>query len=356
MSKHIILGLFLLANFTFQHHTCFAQQGKLYFSDKPFLNGADIANAKNSFKAGDEIYGMVVVEENFEEYTDEKYNAGKPFEVTYYITSADKRIITGHSVAYPANIHPKYKKQNYLFFDVAPAPEKAVNVVEGGFDRMSALIAGIKLSEILNNTSNKNPKIVFDLEFKIGYKDFAKAQIEIDYSAATKESMKAWMEKDTRANEMAKTNTTTSNDNEAADLAKSLPLPKSFSLASANGYSDPKLGKASIIAMLNKTEGVKEVANFMFVKTTAPADFDLFKTVLGEPDYKWGNRFFQFIFKDAKGRCLAAGGRIKMIYEGGGRYGNPIVIWEYADIKRDEGYREAADFKAHIVDCAKVKK
>jgi hypothetical protein len=327
--------------------------GKFYFASTPFKDGTDIAKAKTNFTAGDEIYGMVVMEKNFNEYN---FNAEQNFGVTFY---ASIRVLAGRgSTAYmslESNIHAKYNAQNYLFFDVNPEPSKALSYSEYNFMRIGNLFATVDDPA----TSTDKPKIgyvrTYDMTFKIGYKEYGDGEITIDYTNATRASMKTWLEKDVKAWEMAKTNVLKNNENEAINVASSLPLPKSFSETGGNAYAAPNLNKANIIAMLNKMEEVKQVLKFMFLKTTATTDFELYKTPLGIPDYKWGNRYFQFIFKDAAGKCLAAGGRIQMNYEGGGKYGAPFIIWELASIESDEKYLQDNQLKAYVVDCNKVK-
>jgi hypothetical protein len=328
--------------------------GKIYFSDKPFANGTDLANAKTTFTAGQEIYGMIVMDKNFSEYTEDE---DKAFEVTFYANLVN---ITGDgssaNTALAANIHQKYNKQNYLFFDVSPAPSKAVTYAEYNFMRIGNLMATIKGNETYGDKPKLGNKRTYEFEFKIGYKVFAEAKLDIDYTNATKETMKTWMAREDESFALAKTNTSKANDNEASNIAANLPLPKSFMKPSGNSYTDQRLTAAKITAMLKKMPEVKDVLKFMFVKTTAQAEFELYKTPLGVPDYKWGNRFFQFIFKDAKGKCLAAGGRIKMNYEGGGKYGAPFIIWELADVESNEGFLVDTELKAYVVDCSKLKK
>jgi hypothetical protein len=328
--------------------------GKIYFSDKPFITGTDLANAKTSFTAGSEIYGMIVMNKNFGEYTEDE---DKAFAVTFYANLIN---ISGDgssaNTALAANIHLKYNKQNYLFFDISPAPSKAVTYAEYNFMRIGNLMATIKGNETYGDKPKLGNKRTYEFEFKIGYKVFAEAKLDIDYTNATKETMKTWMAREDEAFALAKTNTLKANDNEASNTAANLPLPKSFMKPSGNAYTDPRLTAAKITAMLKKIPEVKDVLKFMFVRTTAQSDFELYKTPLGVPDYKWGNRFFQFIFKDAKGKCLAAGGRIKMNYEGGGKYGAPFVIWELADVESTEGFLVDTELKAYVVDCSKVKK
>jgi hypothetical protein len=44
-----------------------------------------------------------------------------------------------------------------------------------------------------------------------------------------------------------------------------------------------------------------------------------------------------------------------MNYEGGGKYGAPYILWEYASVEASEGFLQDTDLKAHVVDCNKVK-
>jgi hypothetical protein len=327
--------------------------GKLYFSNQPFKNGTDIFHAKTDFIAGEEIYGMVVMNENFSEINNEE---GNPFNVTFY---ANLLNIEGSgssaNTAFRANIHQKYNKQNYLFFDVSPNPAKAISYAEYAFERIGYLLATINGNEMYGDKPKLGYERTYQAGFNIGYKEYAKGNLNIDYTKSTKASMKVWIAREQQAFELSKANVLKANDDEASDIAQNLPLPKSFLQASASPYSDPKYAKGNIITMLKKIDGVKEIMKFMFLKTTAQNDFELYKTPLGQPDYKWGNRFFQFIFKDTKGKCLAAGGRLKMNYEGGGKYSAPFIIWEYADVERGEGFLEDTDLKAYVVDCTKVK-
>jgi hypothetical protein len=328
--------------------------GKLYFSEKPFANQNDTANAAASFVAGKEIYGMVVMDKNFGEYNDDET---KPFMVKFFakMVSLEGRGNAAYTVQ-NANIHPRFNKQNYLFFDVSPEPSKALMATEYSALRIGNLFATIKGNETYGDKPKIGLKRTYSVEFSIGSKVFGNNELEIDYTNATKESMRAWAAREEQAFAMSKTNTSKFNDKESADVAKSLPLPQSFLQPSTGGYSDARLSAGNITSMVKRIDGVKEVLQFMFVKTTAQNDFVIYKTSLGVPDYQWGNRFFQFIFKDAAGKCLAGGGRIRMNYEGGGRYGAPYVLWEYPDVQKSEGYLTDSDLKAYVVDCNKVKK
>jgi hypothetical protein len=327
--------------------------GKLYFSNQPFKNSTDIGHAKTDFVAGDEIYGMIVMPENFSEYN---FRADQDFHVSFGCTM--KNITEkGYNESMPldSNIKARYNAQNYLFFDVSPDPEKALSYVEYSQFRIGNFFAKVEKNST-NPDAEKIGKIRnFQMEFRIDTKQYAETEITIDYTKATKASMKVWLEKDEKANEMAKTNTAKMDNESANNVANSLPLPKSFLQPSASPYSDPKYSKANIMAMLKNRDEVKQLLKFMFVKTTATNDFELYKTPLGQPDYKWGNRFFQFIFKDANGKCLASGGRLKMDYEGGGKYSAPYILWEYADVGASEGFLQDTDLKAYVVDCNKVK-
>jgi hypothetical protein len=269
--------------------------GKLYFSNQPFKNGTDIAHAKTDFVAGDEIYGMIVLDKKFGEVNEDE---NKPFGVTFY---ANLLNIEGEgsasNVAFPANIHQKYNKQNYLFFDVSPAPEKAVTYSEYQVLRIGYLLATKDGNEMYGDKPKLGNKRMYEVQFKIGYKNFASGLLTVDYTKATKESLKTWMNRENKAFEMSKSNTQKSNDNEASEVAHNLPLPKSFLQPSASPYSDPRCSKTAIIALLKKMDEVKEIKKFMFVKTTAQTDFELYKTPLGQPDYKWGNRFFSLFLK-----------------------------------------------------------
>jgi hypothetical protein len=329
-------------------------RGKLYFSSRPFTGENDTANATNTFAAGQEIYGMVVMDKNFGEYNDDD---SKPINVVFYanlINMAGRG--SSANTALQANIHPKFNKQKHLSFDVSPAPAKAATYAEHRFMRLGNLFATIKGNETYGDRPKLGNKRSYEIEFKIGSKTYAKSVIEVDYTNATKETMNTWMAREEEAFKMAQSNTTKANDGEAANAASGLPLPKSFLQPSTGGYSDPRLNAANITAMVKKSEAVKDVLQFMFVKTTAQSDFELYKTNLGLPDYQWGNRFFQFIFKDASGKCLAAGGRIRMNYEGGGKFGAPYVIWELPDVSPTEGYFKDTELKAFVVDCNKVRR
>lgn len=331
-----------------------AFRGKLYFSGRPFADENDIAGATNTFTAGQEIYGMVVMDKNFGEYNDDD---SKPIGVIFYANLIN---MSGRgssaNTALQANIHPKFNKQKYLSFDVSPAPAKAATYAEHRFMRLGNLFASIKGNETYGDQPKLGNKRSYEIEFKIGSKTVAKSTIEVDYTNATKETMSTWMAREEEAFKMAQSNTTKANDGEASNAASSLPLPKSFLQPSTGGYSDPRLSAANITALVKKSDAVKDVLQFMFVKTTAQSDFELYKTNLGLPDYQWGNRFFQFIFKDASGKCLAAGGRIRMNYEGGGKFGAPYVIWELPDVSSTEGYFKDTELKAFVVDCNKVKR
>jgi hypothetical protein len=327
--------------------------GKLYFSNQPFKNSTDIGHAKTDFVAGDEIYGMVVMKQNFSEINDDE---DKPFKVTFYVDLINlEGRGSASNTAFQANIHQKYNKQNYLFFDVSPAPAKAISYTQYEFERIGFLLGTVSGNEMYGDKPKLGNERTYQAGFKIGYKDYAKGNFTIDYTKATKTTMKTWLAREHQAFEMANANVLKANNDEAADVASSLPLPKSFLQPSASPYSDPKYSKANIMAILKNRDEVKQLLKFMFVKTTATNDFELYKTPLGQPDYKWGNRFFQFIFKDANGKCLASGGRLKMDYEGGGKYSAPYILWEYADVGASEGFLQDTDLKAYVVDCNKVK-
>ena len=333
-----------------------ALPGKMYFSDKPFTSGTDLAHAKDSFVAGQEIYGMVVLDQVFGEYADDE---NQPLHANF-IARLQSLVRPGESdvTLVETLLHASYKKQNYLLFDVAPAPNMARTRSEYPAMRLGAMLAKFERS----STDKDLPKIgnarTYKVDFLSGYprKILATAMLNVDYTLATKDTLRAWRDKENQAAESANINSAKMDDAVSSATAAGLPLPKSFTEPSGNAYSDARFGKATILALIRRTPEVKEVMQFMFATTTASTDFVLYKTPLGVPNYQWGNRFFQFIFKDAGGTCLAAGGRLKLIYEGGGRYGAPIMLWETPVIKSSENYQESTALKAYVVDCAKVKR
>ena len=329
-------------------------KGTLYFSDQSFANGSDIAKSKTAFKAGDTIYGMIVMEETFGDYVKHE---NIPLNVTYYAALIP---VKGKNInAYTAVTHQlgkSFHDKNYLMFDVSPEPARAITHVVPSDMRLGHLLAEVKRNIAREDDDAKlGVNRSYEVSFKVDNTDIASARLDIDYTDATKESMKAWNAREEKAALLAKNNSAKAQAVNAASNAASLPLPRSFSESSGNGYSDARLSSANIMAMLKKKDEVKSLLKFMFLKTTAGSDFIIYKTPLGVPDYQWGNRYFQFIFKDANGKCLASGGRIKMNYEGGGRYGAPIIIWEYADVARDEKHEKDSNLKAYVVDCNKVK-
>jgi hypothetical protein len=343
-----IAGLFLISGVSAK------EKGTLYFSDQPFVDSNDTAKSKSAFKAGDQIYGMIVMSEKFGEYVKHE---NLPLNVVYYaalIPTKGKSVNAYTSVGHA--LGKSYHDKNYLLFDVSPEPARAITHVEPSFMRIGHLLAEVKR---IAASQNEEPKLGFNRRYEVSFKldntDIATTTLDIDYTNATKESMKTWNDREEKAALLAKNNSAKMQAANAAGTAATLPLPRSFSETGGNGYSDPKLSSTNIMAMLKKKDEVKSLLKFMFLKTTAGSDFILYKTPLGAPDYQWGNRYFQFIFKDANGKCLASGGRIKMIHEGGGRYSAPIIIWEYADVARDEKHEKDSNLKAYVVDCSKVK-
>ncbi len=328
-------------------------RGKIYFSSTPFNNATDISKSKTLFTAGDEIYGMVVLDTNFGELFEDN---SKPFNVNFYTSMVN--IIGDKNGAYTSNVinmHQKNNNQNYILFDVSPAPDKAISYVENEFMRTGILLATVDGNEMHGDKPKLGNIRTYEMEFLIGYEKFAKSTIEIDYRKATKQSMKAWKERESKAFTKSKSNSEKANNAEATEITKGLGLPKSYSFPSANPYSDPKYSKPKIIAMLKNDPAVAEVLSLKFIKTTASSDFDLRKTVLGDPDYKFGNRIFQFIFKDKNGKCLISCGRLRLNHEGGGRYGEAQVVWQLAQIDKNEGFVEDGTLVGHLVDCSKAK-
>ena len=195
--------------------------GKMYFSNKPFKNGKDLSNVKTSFKAGEEIYGMVVMDKTINEYLPDDNEQGYTFYPFFY---SKLESITGNAYPLSANLEVAYEatagKVNYITFDVSPSPTNAVNLSTDLFQRIGAMFAKVTGYDLLGDKPKLGNKRIYTTQLIINYVKLAETGIEIDYTTSTKEDMKKWTEREQAAFDEVRNKTTKAREKAEAPKTK----------------------------------------------------------------------------------------------------------------------------------------
>ncbi|MCE3227694.1 MAG: hypothetical protein K0S32_2245 [Bacteroidetes bacterium] len=286
----------------------------IQFSSSPFTDSPAISTG---FKAGNPIYGRVVLEKPLKEYLNGKQEV-KDLQIDIKCLNDNL-----YGISVEKFIRASELEQPYLNFDILPATDKAIDVYSNnlGFYRTfysSSLEPGrvLKFEISLANETN------------INYKGFKKmeafGEMEVDYSGLTHLQIQAFAGQAEKALQAAEKNASALFAKESAEALKAMPMPIVFTRPSHAGYST--VSKPQLLNIIKARYKVAEVFMLTFAEPTAAGDFTVWKDNSGYPTEKRGHHYFYFVFKDTDGYYKFSGGVLSMPYEGGGKYGAPILL------------------------------
>ncbi|HLP10316.1 MAG TPA: hypothetical protein VK177_00190 [Flavobacteriales bacterium] len=297
-----------------------ATEPNITFSKKPFSDDSRIITS--SVKAGDPIYGRIVLKKPLKEYVSD----WKPEKLQINIKCLNDNI-TG--IAVEKMIRAGELENAYIDFDIFPSPESAKDVYSNnlGFYRTvfsSEIISGAKLRFEFSLAS----------EYNASYNGFKKmegyGELEIDYAGLTSQQIDELSEKGRKLGEKAEENADRLAGVEGVAKVKTLPMPIVFTRAGKSGYTG--YSNATIVQMIKTKFKATEVLMLTFDESDGSGDFSALTDLNNYPTEKIGNHVFYFVFKDPlDGLYKFSGGRLRMLYEGNGKYGE-VYIFPYSPL------------------------
>jgi hypothetical protein len=321
------------------------------------LPGITFTNAKKEpttiFQAGEEIYGRIKLAKPLREYL----NNDKANKIRIDLSCLNENI---NYFDYTKTLRPGELDNAYIDFDIYPSLQNAKDVYSNNFGFFYSLYG-----------NGMDPKKVLKFEFKLSseynmnYNGFKKmeaaGEVEIDYSKITRSQIADLYTQGRKIAEEAEKNAGKLMAKEHAEFVKKLPLPVVFTKASKAGYTG--YSNAVLISMIKARFKVSEVYMLTFDVPEGSGDFTALKDLNDYPSEKIGNHIFYFAFKDDTDGCYKfAGGRLRMLYEGNGKYSDP-VIFPYSPLMNEDPKfpfdesRYALGYESvFFLDGAKIKK
>lgn len=324
------------------------------FSENP---GIIFMNAKGEvatiFLAGEEIRGRINLPKPVKDYL--KGETAKQIRIDVRSTSDE---ISG--IAVTKMLRASELNNSYIDFDVYPTAQKAKDIYESGLGFFFSFYP-----------TNASPKGVIKFEVAVGdeynenYNGLSKmevsGEISIDYTKITAiEYSKLWS-KGKDAHDAAEANASKIASIENAEAVKAMPLPIVFTKPSKAGYTG--YSNAIIINMIKARYKISAVYMLTFDEPDGPGDFTALKDLNNYPSEKLGNHVFYFAFKDElDGQYKFAGGRLRMLYEGNGKY-SEAFIFPYSPLMNndpkfpfDYARKDLGFESVFFMDGAKIKK
>lgn len=327
-----------------------SKKANIQFSSTPF-NGTPAVSA--NFKAGAALYGRITLDKPLKEYLNGKEEATN---IQIDIKCLNDNL---YGISVEKLLRASEFENAYIDFDILPTAEKAIDVYRNalGFYRTfysSSIEPGRALKFEISLATETN----------MSYKGFRKieayGELEVDYTGVTRAQITAWSTQAEKAIETAEKNASVVFAKESAEAVKNLPLPTVFTWPARAGYAS--VSKAALINMIKIRYKVSEVHMLTFAEPTAAGDFTVWKDSYDYPTEKRGHHYFYFVFKDTDGYYKFTGGVLSMPYEGGGKYGEPILLpwtaiqngdpkYPHDAVRQQNGYEMVFFF-----DAGKVKK
>jgi hypothetical protein len=314
------------------------------------------SNAKKEtkavFKAGEEIYGRIHLAKPLREYM----SGPKVEKVQIDISCLNENI---NFFSYTKAIRASELDNNYIDFDVYPALAAAKDVYDNEFSFYYTFFG---------NGVNPGKPVKFEVtlstQYNMNYNGFKKmeatGEIAIDYTGSAPAKIAELYTQGQKAAEEAKKNASILKTKENVELAKTLPLPIVFTKSSQAGYSG--YSRQTILSMIKEKFRVTEVYMLTFDVADGSGDFTPLVDLNNYPTEKIGNHVFYFVFKDNDGHYKFSGGRLRMLYEGYGKYGE-AYIFPYSPIMsgdpefpHDHVRKEMGFDGIFFIDGAKIKK
>jgi hypothetical protein len=293
------------------------------FSTLPFSNASH--TVVSSIKAGDQAYGRITLAKPLKEFIQE----GNPKQIQIDIKCLNDEL-TG--IAVTKKLSAAEFNNAYIDFDINPNAENAKDVYT---DNMGFYFT------IFQNGLNPKKKLKFEIslatDYNISNNGFRKmvsfGELEIDYSAATAAQIAEWNTNARKMGEIAEKNADKVFAKECMEAVKNLPMPTVFTVPSKAGYTG--YSNATIIQMIKTYYKVSEVLMLTFDEPEGTGDFRSLTDLNNYPSEKLGTHVFYFVFKDNDGAYKFAGGRLRMLYEGYGKY-SEAFIHAYSPFKDGE--------------------
>ncbi|MFI5202945.1 MAG: hypothetical protein ACHQF2_00495 [Flavobacteriales bacterium] len=291
-----------------------SKKATIQFSTTPF-NGSPVVSA--SFKAGAAIYGRITLDKPLKEYLNGKL---EPTDIQIDIKCLNDNL---YGIAVEKNLRASEYENAFIDFDILPTSEKAIDVYRNnlGFYRTFC-------SSSIEPGRTLKFEISLATETNMSYKGFRKieawGEMEVDYTGATRPQIQTWSAQAEKALEAAEKNASIVFAKESSELVKNLALPTVFTWTARPGYAS--ITKAALINIIKVRYKITEVYMLTFAEPTAAGDFTVWKDDYGYPTEKRGHHYFYFVFKDTDGYFKFTGGVLSQPYEGGGKYGAPILL------------------------------
>ncbi|HYG50166.1 MAG TPA: hypothetical protein VD905_04645, partial [Flavobacteriales bacterium] len=286
------------------------------FSNQPFSNPAHVV--VSGVKAGDPIYGRVTLPKPLKEYV----SMGTPAKLQIDIKCLNDNV-SGLSVE--KLLRASEFENAYIDFDIFPSSENARDVYSSNLGFYYTIFAtgitpGRKLEFEISLASDYNASNNYFHKMDGFY-----GELEIDYAGLTSQQLKELNDKGRKLGEEAEENADKLAGIEGAAQVKTLPLPIVFTRASKSGYSG--YSNAAIMQMIKAKFKATEVLMLTFDESDGHGDFTALTDLSNYPTEKSGNHVFYFVFKDPlDGLYKFSGGRLRMLYEGNGRYGEAYIF------------------------------
>ncbi|MBK7667480.1 MAG: hypothetical protein IPJ32_09190 [Sphingobacteriaceae bacterium] len=324
------------------------------FSENP---GIIFMNAKGEvttvFLAGEEIRGRINLPKPVKDYL--KGETATQIRIDVRSTSDE---ISG--IAVTKMLRASELNNSYIDFDVYPTAQKAKDIYESGLGFFFSFYP-----------TNASPKGVIKFEVAVGdeynenYNGLSKmevsGEISIDYTKITANEYSKLWSKGKDAHDAAEANASKIASIENAESVKSMPLPIVFTKPSKAGYTG--YSNAVIINMIKARYKINAVYMLTFDEPDGLGDFNSLKDLNNYPSEKLGNHVFYFAFKDElDGQYKFAGGRLRMLYEGNGKY-SEAFIFPYSPLMNndpkfpfDYARKDLGFESVFFMDGAKIKK
>ncbi|MBA3681454.1 MAG: hypothetical protein H0W73_09860 [Bacteroidetes bacterium] len=306
----------------------------------------------NVFQAGEEIHGKLILQKPLKDYL----SGDKATQIQIDIKCLNDNITT---ISVIKILRPSEFNNSYIEFDVFPTLQNAKDVYDNNLGFYRTFYGNAHPKKIVNF------ELSLATDYNLNYNGFKKlealGEIAIDYTKATKEQIEIFYNKGQQAGEEAEKNAEKLYIKESAETVKTMPLPIVFTRSSKAGYSS--YSNTTLINIIKSRFKITEVFMLTFDEAEGSGDFTPLKDLNNYPTEKIGNHVFYFSFKDPiDGHYKFTGGRLRMLYEGNGKYSEPFVF-PYSPIMNgdpkypfDYGRYDQGFESVFFIDGEKIKK
>lgn len=322
----------------------------IIFSATPFAPG-DKTSKQTRFVFGQPIYGRVFIPYSYSEmFTKSELEESRDIDI--YVEAVEEGAeddTLDHARAF-RHLYPHEMNEKVFDFVFSPDAQAAVK-----YPIQSDLGAGFRGMFTGEKYPGRMVKMIVEiplLDQDGKEKERARSSFYVDYTKANRKALLEAFEASEENRKKAIASAKGFLANQGTESAKSLPLPKFFSMKEGPGYTG--FTKAQLANMVRKASDITDVWNIHFENLNVE-EFFVVKNDLGVPLRMDSYRRFYFIWRNPDdGICRVGGGHLYKDYLGGGKYGAPQFAISPFRLEPGEKYPLDSG-KNVIVDCEKAR-